>query len=281
MIAAPPKLDHVAINVLYQMDRAEGAFRNLGFRLTQRGHHTLGSINHLMIFGTDYLELVGLPAGSQSSRSGRLEIAKAHMGINGLVFKTSDVDETYAHLQDVGMAGDPPISFSRPVELPGGTVDARFRTVQVRSDIFSGGRVYYCEHCTPELVWRPAWQNHKNGALAIPEIVIAAQHHGRVAEDFAELLFSDVVGSGDNVSVKLDGAQISLLSPKAYQDRYRDLASAMSSRSSIFGALVIRTADLSTLRSIADDAGLPVIDTPESLIIRDPTFDTVLEFVRS
>jgi glyoxalase-like protein len=279
MTATPPKLDHVAINVLYQVDRAEEAFRNLGFRLTERGYHTLGSINHLMIFGTDYLELVGLPVGSQSSRPGRLEIATAPLGLNGLVFKTSDVDETYAHLQDIGMAGDAPISFSRPVELPDGTVDACFRTVQVHGDVFSGGRVYFCEHSTPELVWRPEWQKHRNGALAIPRIVIASERHARVADDFAELLFSDVVGSGDCFSVQLDAAHISFLSPNAYQERYRDLASAMSSRISIFGALIIRVADLSVLRGIVDDVGLPAIDTPESLIIRDPAFDTVLEFV--
>ena len=280
MIVARPKLDHVAINVLYQMDRAEGAFRNLGFQLTKRGHHTLGSINHLMIFGTDYLELVGLPADSKINKPDRPEIAKAGLGINGLVFKTSDADETYAHLQELGMAGDPPKSFSRPVELPNGTVDARFRTVQLHSGVFPGGRVYYCEHGTPELIWRPEWQSHQNGAIAIPEIVIASENYGRVAEDFAKLLLSDVVGSGDQVSVKLDGAHISLLSPKAYRERYGDLASAMSARISIFGALIIRTAALSALRNIAGKVGFPTMESAESLVIREPSFDTVFEFVR-
>ena len=37
-------------------------YRRLGFTLTPRGYHTLGSMNHLAIFGTEYLELIAGPA---------------------------------------------------------------------------------------------------------------------------------------------------------------------------------------------------------------------------
>ncbi len=274
-----PQIDHIAINVLYQMDRAEAAFRDLGFQLTERGYHTLGSINHLMMFDRDYLELIGLPEKLSPGQPGRPEIADAGPGINGLVLKTSDVDETYIHLQELGIAGNPPISFSRPVKLAARTVDACFRTVQIRSDVFSGGRVYFCEHRTPELVWRPEWENHKNGALGIHEIIIVAESHRRSADDFAAMLRSNTVGSGDCVGVRLDGAQITFLSPDAYQERYGSLASAMLARPAIFGALVIYTANLSTIRDIARKSGLPISDNAASLVIREPSFNTVIEFV--
>ena len=102
------QLDHIVINVHREMDAAETAFADLGFTLTPRGYHTLGSINALAMFGTDYLELLGFPADGEVKRP---ELANAPMGLNGLVFKTSNVDETFAHLQDVGVAGDPPKSF--------------------------------------------------------------------------------------------------------------------------------------------------------------------------
>ena len=38
------QLDHVVINVRADMDAAEIEFGNLGFTITQRGFHTLGSI---------------------------------------------------------------------------------------------------------------------------------------------------------------------------------------------------------------------------------------------
>ena len=59
---------------------------------------------------------------------------------------------TFAQLRALDMAGDPPHAFSRPVDLPGGKVEATFRTVTVRQDVFPSGRVYFCEHGTPELV---------------------------------------------------------------------------------------------------------------------------------
>lgn len=275
----PPKLDHTVINVHYQMDSAESVFGKLGFHLTARGYHSLGSINHLMMFGTDYLELVGLPADTKGVKPGRPEIIQTPMGINGLVFKTPDVDETYSHLQQLDMAEDPPKSFSRPVNLPEGTRDARFRTVTVRADVFPGGRVYFCEHGTPELVWRSEWQSHANGAFCMPEFVVASENHAREAEDFAKLLHSAVQGSGDQLSVELDGAKITLLSPNAYRSRYGNLASPMASRPSLFGAMVIRTTDLNPIRSLVSDAGLPMIDGKDHLVFREHSLNCVLEFV--
>lgn len=274
-----PQIDHVVVNVRYQMDPAETAFRDLGFQLTERGYHSLGSINHLMMFGRDYLELIGLPADSSTEKPGRPEIANACSGINGLVLKTSNADESYAHLQALAMAGEPPISFSRPVKLADRTVDACFRTVQLRSDVFSGGRVYFCEHQTPEFVWRPEYQHHENGVSGIHEVVIVAEDQRRIADDFAALLCSDAVGSGDSTAVRLDGAQITFLSPAAYRERYAHLATAMLARPAIFGAVALSTGDLSTIRDIARTSQRPTSIDPTSLVIREPAFDTVLEFV--
>ncbi|MFP6747559.1 MAG: VOC family protein, partial [Alphaproteobacteria bacterium] len=102
-MVALAQLDHTVINVRFDMDRAEGLFRDLGFTLTPRGYHSLGSINHLMMFATDYMELIGLPPGAENPRR---DIAEVPLGINGLVFKTTDADATFAHLQSLDMAGD-------------------------------------------------------------------------------------------------------------------------------------------------------------------------------
>ena len=105
------ELDHIVVNVRTEMDQAEPLFAEVGFTITPRGYHTLGSINHLMMFDTDYLELIGVPA---ESTSGRQDVATAAYGINGLVFKSADVDQTFEHLKAIDMAGDPPKAFSRP-----------------------------------------------------------------------------------------------------------------------------------------------------------------------
>ncbi len=266
------QLDHTVINVQFDMDRAEGLFRDLGFTLTPRGYHSLGSINHLMMFGTDYMELIGLPPGAENPRK---DIAEVPLGINGLVFKTTDADATFAHLQSLDMAGDPPKAFTRPVELPGGAKDAAFRTVAVRTGVFPGGRTYFCEHATPELVWRPEWQSHGNGAQAMPEFVVASANHQREAENFASLLHSDVGGSGESLSVAFKGGQLTILTPAAYGERYGAAASPMAGRDSIFGALVVRTDSLDKVRAITT----PAIDEAARVVVREGNFDAVIEFV--
>ena len=84
-MATSARLDHAVINVGFEMDQAREIFTGLGFTLTERGYHSLGSINHLMMFETDYLELIGLPAGAGHDRP---DLAGAPHGINGLVFES-------------------------------------------------------------------------------------------------------------------------------------------------------------------------------------------------
>ena len=57
------KLDHLVINVKKEMDEAYKLFSQLGFLLTPRGFHSLGSINHAMMFnhytGNRSIKLLG------------------------------------------------------------------------------------------------------------------------------------------------------------------------------------------------------------------------------
>ena len=54
-------LDHLVINTHFEIDAARLLFEQFGFQLTPRGHHSLGSVNHLLVFEDDYLELIGCP----------------------------------------------------------------------------------------------------------------------------------------------------------------------------------------------------------------------------
>ena len=117
MTPPPPVLDHVVIDVRDHIDEAMPRFASLGFLLTPRGHHTLGSVNHLAMFATDYLELLGFGANGAT----RTEIARFPAGLNGLVFKTNDADLVHRHAAAAGLPVLPVQSFSRPVTLDGAT----------------------------------------------------------------------------------------------------------------------------------------------------------------
>ena len=109
-------IDHLVINVHRNLPAAKGLFERLGFTLTPMGRHTMGSINHLLVFGDDYIEVIGLPADGAVGRS---ELLDGPIGMDGLVFKTDDADKTHARLAAAREPLLPVQSFSRPVELDG------------------------------------------------------------------------------------------------------------------------------------------------------------------
>ncbi len=124
-----PTIDHVVVNVRDRLDEAVETYRRLGFTMTPRGYHTLGSMNHLAIFGTDYLELIAAQPGDAR----RTDILDWPLGLNGLVFGTEESTSVYAALEAAGVPVEPPLEFSRPVALPTGPRDAKFRTVRTQA----------------------------------------------------------------------------------------------------------------------------------------------------
>src|SRR5260370_6647067 len=126
-------LDHVVINAREDMDRAADIYRRLGFTLTERGYHSLGSMNHLAMFGTDYLELIAVPPPSQrgGATTGRLDLLHFPFGLNGLVFGSEDSAVTYSELTKVGVPVEPPVEFTRPVKYSGGQGGPRSRTARM------------------------------------------------------------------------------------------------------------------------------------------------------
>jgi hypothetical protein len=183
-------LDHVVVNVRDDMDRAIDIYRRMGFTFTERGYHSLGSINHLAMFGTDYFELIGLP---KDTASGRLDLLDYAYGLNGLVFGTEDSAQTYAALSEAGVPFEPPLEFTRPVTIDGTTREARFRTVRLKAGVVPYGRIYYCHHFTRDLVWRDAWRHHANGAVAIARATIVEPDPAAGAKLYADMFGADMV----------------------------------------------------------------------------------------
>jgi len=146
----PQAIDHVVIAVR-DLDRAAADFARLGFTLTPRGFHSIGSQNHCIMLSSTYLELLAAPVAHPWLDYYRAFLERGE-GLAAIAYATQDADATYAELKDRG--AKPPMDLSRPVE--GGV--ARFRLVQFEDTRF------YVQHLTRELVWRPHWQAHRNGA---------------------------------------------------------------------------------------------------------------------
>lgn len=271
----PPVLDHLVIDVRDRMDEAARTFSALGFALTPRGHHTLGSMNHLMMFATDYLELLGFGDGGTA----RPELAPFPVGLNGLVFKTDNADRVHSHAQGAGLPILPVQSFSRPVELDGARHDARFRTTRLDPTKIAMGRVYFCEHLTPELVWRPEWQNHPNGARAIARVIVATGDPQRTASLFHALFGPDALIERDGKCVvAAAAAQVELASPAAIAAEFGDSAADPAGRTEYLSAVELKVASLA--ETAARLHGIPGVrrEAGRVLVPARAAFNTTLVF---
>ncbi|CAF1186928.1 unnamed protein product [Didymodactylos carnosus] len=143
----------------------------MGFTVTPRSYHKLGSINRIIVFKTDYLELVGYPEGKPPEK--RPELAQRPPGLMATVFKTNDANQVRDTLMARGLAVRPTFSSSRPTDLENNkTADVQFRVTCLEPDAVPGSYFYYCQHITPELVWRPIWQTHANGCVMMTRLSI-------------------------------------------------------------------------------------------------------------
>ena len=236
-----PVLDHVVIDVRDRIDEAMRCFSALGFQLTPRGRHTLGSVNHLAMFATDYLELLGFPKDGET----RPEITRFPEGLNGLVFKTADADIVHREANAAGLPILPVQSFSRPVALGGEMRDARFRTTRLDPDKIAMGRVYFCEHLTPELVWRPEWQSHPNTACAIVRVVVATPDPQRTAGLFRGLFGPEAVADRDGRRLIPAGiTQVELAPPDMVASEFGEAAAEPAGRAEYMAALGLKVGSL-------------------------------------
>ena len=236
-----PTLDHVVVNVRDRIDDGLKTYQRLGFTMTPRGYHTLGSMNHLAILGTEYMELIAAQPGDTR----RAEILASPFGLNGLVFGTDDSASVYAGLHAAGVPAEPPLEFSRPVELVGQTRDATFRTVRLTPGTVPAGRIYFCHHITRDLVWRDEWRHHANGAIGVTRAVIAARDPSALGTLFAQMFGQDAVqrtSTGCSLAVGLSRFDIVQLDELRRQ--FGDAAPDGDGRGEYMAALTIRTRSL-------------------------------------
>ncbi len=272
-----PTLDHVVINARDRLDEAADLYSRLGFTLTPRGYHTLGSMNHLAMFGTDYLELIAIPQGA----TGRPEIMSAPIGLDGLVFATEDAAATHAALRDAGVPIDPPQQFSRPVEIDGQQADATFRTTRLPREASAAGRLYFCQHLTRDLVWRDAWRHHANGAVGIARAVIAAQEPETLARLFRRMFGAETVrDTDDGCALMLGLARFDVVTPAALWEMFGGAAAESRGRRDYMAALSLRTLSLDAAEQALEAGGIRGIDRigASVLVPASEAFGVTLEF---
>lgn len=243
-------IDHVVV-LVRDLDKAQRAWQRMGFTLTPRGHHTLGSQNHCLMFGRDYVELLAVPRSHPATRH-YSDFLAAGEGVGGIALGTQDAAGLHAALARDGIVADAPLMFSRPVQDLG---EARFCIVQLPADASPGCRMFACQHFTRQLVWRPEYQRHANGASEIAALAVVAEDPAAAATSYGRLFAARPQPIEEGLLVQTGSAPIALASRWKLGHRLHGVGLPLRPRP-LVAALFVRVADRARAAGVLRRNGL-------------------------
>jgi catechol 2,3-dioxygenase-like lactoylglutathione lyase family enzyme len=258
-------IDHVVI-VVRDLDAARDTFRRMGFTVTPRGHHTLGSQNHCVMFGRDYVELLWSPEGApHPSRQYYTEFARTGEGLAAIAFGTDSAKGAYTEMLWAGFAPSDPVEFARPVDLPEGRREARFRVSMAAPHHTPGGRGFVCEHLTREVVWRPEYQRHANGATGIAAVAIVGDDVAAITRPYERLLATQAEPIAEGLVVRTGDASIAFATARRLAARLPQVP--LSARPApLMAALFIRVANRTAAAAALAAGGLAPVSLPDGSV---------------
>jgi hypothetical protein len=152
-------LDHLG-HFVPDLDAAAAVWEKLGFKVTPTSVHQVsgkpaGTSNRCVMLDEGYLELLAPTMDTPNAQRVR-ERMKLFVGVHLACFGTPDAAAEQRRLADHGFEPEPVVALQRKIDT-GDSVG--FRVVYVPAGKMPEGRVQYCEHLTPELVWREGFVN--------------------------------------------------------------------------------------------------------------------------
>ena len=199
-------IDHVA-HFVPHVDSASSALEKLGFTLTpfSAQSHRLepggplvpaGSGNRCAMFRQGYLEFLS-PTGDTPVAAQLRAAIKRYVGVHLVAFGTAAPEADHARLAKGGFSPLEPVALQREIGTEHGQETARFTVVRVPPGTMPEGRIQYCQHHTPELVWQQRWMVHPNRAAALAGVILRVADAQEAAQRFARYtgLLAQVSGS--------------------------------------------------------------------------------------
>jgi len=265
-------LDHVGWFVA-DLDAAAATLARLGFAVSAENVHMnrapdgsaapSGTVNRLATPGLGYLEFLGSRGDTPLARQHRAQLAR-YEGLHLLAFASADVPAEAPRLAREGFRPLDPVDMRRKVDTATGSAEGRFSVLRVPPDAMPEGRVQWCGHHTPELVWQPGATAQPNGVTAltaalwvVADVDEALDRYGRFLRKPVEILEP---GLG---SVALDRGALVFATAEAARRFLPDLDAPTAP----FGAAVaLRVADLAATARFLEAAGVPYIAAGNRLL---------------
>jgi len=288
----PQGIDHPLVTVRDHAAALE-LYRRMGFAPSPVSYHPWGSVTSLMMFKSNFIELIGIHDRSRFGTGsvngfcfGRQLgefLDRGEEGVSLVALHSKDADADHARLVDAGLSSQGRIDFRRAMTLPDGRPDEAVVSLGLFIDPqLPDASNFICHQHRPELIWVPGWQQHPNavdGIFSITYLADPAQLEPRW-----RALYGDAVTWRDNVLLAdtrcgvlraMDAAAAALHYPGMPLPRVnRERAHAI--------AIGMHTSSLDTLRTILEDNQVAHQQVPGRVMVQpEAAGNVILEFVQN
>ena len=281
-------IDHLVL-CMRDLEAARAAYARMGFTLTPPAQHSWGTANRLVQLQGNFIELLTVADPSKMTRPGPGEFAFGPFnkeflgkreGFSMLVFASDDARRDQAEFAKSGLATYAPFDFARKAKLPGGEeVTVAFTLSFVTDPRMPEAAFFACQQHAPQYFWKPQYQAHANGAVAITEAVMVADEPAALSDLFARLQGEDAVSSADGqLVVETARGRVVVLDRRRADDRFGD-ALPPGPATPHFVAYRVAVKDAAAARALLDAAGVHFRAIHDTLqIAASDAFGTAIEF---
>jgi hypothetical protein len=178
----------------------------LGLSATPESAHRVkgkpaGTSNRCVMLEQGYLEILCPKLDTPHAQRARNFMTR-YDGVHLACFGTPDAAFEHQRLASHGFDPEPVVNLERKIDTG---EQLRFNVVYVPPEKMPEGRVQYCEHLTPEHLWKPQYVN----PLQLEEIYVVARNPVQTAARWA--LFAGLLPRREGDLVRLDTARGKIL----------------------------------------------------------------------
>lgn len=216
------------------------------------------------------------------------EWMKAGMGkgLQAFVLRGKDLDKVYA---EIGPDGDGILqldgevnTIARRIQINGVDSLARFRVLRFKRQSLPGlSRCNYCEHLTPEALWRPELMRHANGAVAIRTVTAVHEAPAEALQFYRQLFDRAELNPHGDLLVDCRTTTLRLVTPQRLREIWPDrLAPEWTRGEPLLAGMTIATDRFADVRPLIERAGLTAFATPSGgvAVAAADAYGAVIEF---
>jgi hypothetical protein len=265
-------LDHVG-HFVSDAEAASQALARAGFAPTpvsiqyNPDGSPMGTGNVTAMLQRGYIEVLFKAADTPLGREFEAALA-GNAGVHLTNFAVVDAAKAHQRLTEEGFAMRPLVQFQRPVGTETGPGVAAFTVVRLERGAMPEGRIQILTHRTENTVWQERWLDHRNGALALIDVVIASPDVAEATARFERFLGRQAKETGfGQTAFLLDRGQVQLLSGNAFTALFPEIPVP---RLPFIGAYAIQVRSLATVETLVRQQQLKMRRLGAALVVPFP-----------